>query len=851
MRFIRRMLWREIRTSWSRLGFFFLCVGIGVAAIIALRSVVQNVRLTLTQEARALIGADLILQSTRPLEGDVRARIEALLAAQGVTETTNVVETQTMVSPVEGRGNGQVKLVEIRGVEAAFPYYGAIELEQGGTYSHERVAGRGVVAQPELLIALGLEVGDELRIAGQTFVVRGTILRDRAQRGGIAFGPRVYVDLADLRATSLFGFGSRASYQLLARLPGPDPGPLTTELRAALRQDLVSVRSWQTLEDRIGRNLAMAENYLSLVGFVIVVLGGIGVWSVTRVIVQQKLRSVAILKCIGATSGRVLTIYVLQVLTLAAGGSLLGLGIAAVSLALVPASLVETLGVSGVSVTWSAALQGTAVGILVSLLFALVPLLEIRQVKPLLLLRADSAGQARVRTWESWLAGAFISVALVAVAMWQADSVRAGLFVSGGLAAAAALLYGASLLLVRVTRPLARSRVFAVRHAVISLSRPGNQTRVILMAVGLGCFFVLGVRALQANLVYQLSRQVGENSPDFVLIDVQADQVASLERTVEPFLRKPARITPLVRGRVMSVLGPRISLPDREAIRDRGRELGREFGLTFRSNLESNERLVEGVFWADPVARSDVPDGVDTEVSVERELAMEAGLSLGDRLTFDVAGQTLSAQVTSIRTVEWSDSENGGFVFVLRPGAAVGRVSHTYVGFLQVRDDPAARGALQREIVLAHPNVSVINVRDVLTAVRDVVDDVTLGVTVVGAVTLLAGILVLVGAVAMTKFQRLYEAAIYRTLGAGTRLVMAMVAVEYGILGLLAGILGAAGALGLSWVLATYLLEIEWRPAPAALTAGAFGTAALVALVGLAASLDILIRKPLGTLRSE
>ena len=850
MTFVRRMLWRELRSSWSRLGFFFLCVGIGVAAIIALRSVVQNVRTTLTGEARSLIGADLVLQSTRPIAGDVRLRIDRELAVFGATGTLDLIETQTMAAPAEGRGNGQVKLVEIRGIADGFPYYGTIELEQRGAFTHTLVANHGAVVQPELLIALGLEVGDTLRLAGQAFEVRGTIAKDRAQRGGIAFGPRVYVALDDLKATSLLGFGSRASYQLLARYP-PDPAGLTLRLREVLRQDPVTVRSWKTLEDRIGRNLSMAENYLSLVGFVIVVLGGIGVWSVTRVIVQQKIRSVAILKCLGASSGRVLAVYVLQVLILALGGSVLGLAIAAVGLAMVPASIVASFGVADVSVTASAAAQGTAVGLLVSLLFALVPLLEIRQVKPLLLLRADTTGTARRRSWQSLTAAVAISLALAVVAMWQADSVRAGLIVTGGLAVAAGFLYVASLLLVRLTHPLTRSRIFAVRHAVISLSRPGNQTRVVLMSVGLGCFFVLGVRAVQANLLSQINRQVGENSPDFVLIDIQSDQVEGLKKIVEPYLRRPARITPLMRGRVASVDGSRTKLPDREAIRERGRGLGREFGLTFRNALESNERTIDGEFWTSPVDDSRPTGEPDTDVSIERELATESGIGLGDRVTFDIAGQLLAARVTSVRSVEWSDSQNGGFVFVLRPSPAVGRAAHNYVGFLQVVDDPNMRGGLQRDVVKNHPNVSVINVRDVIASIRDVVDDVTVGVTVVGFVTLLAGALVLIGAVAMTKFQRLYEAAIYRTLGAGTRLITAMVAVEYGILGVLAGALGAIGAVGLSWVLARYLLEIEWQPAFTMLSVGVVGTAALVGVVGVLASIDVLLRKPLSTLRSE
>jgi putative ABC transport system permease protein len=211
----------------------------------------------------------------------------------------------------------------------------------------------------------------------------------------------------------------------------------------------------------------------------------------------------------------------------------------------------------------------------------------------------------------------------------------------------------------------------------------------------------------------------------------------------------------------------------------------------------------------------------------------------------------LTARVTSIRKVLWDEAQNGGFVFVLRPAPAVRRMSQTFVGFLALGADPSARVSAQRAFLAVAPNVSAIDVREVLASVREVIDNATLGVTVVGAVTLVGGVLILIGAVAMTKFQRLYEAAIYRTLGAGTRLIASMVAIEYGVLGLLAGVMGASGALVMSWALATGLFDIRWRPAPGLLAIGVVITAAAVSIVGLAASAEILVRKPLGTLRGE
>jgi putative ABC transport system permease protein len=397
---------------------------------------------------------------------------------------------------------------------------------------------------------------------------------------------------------------------------------------------------------------------------------------------------------------------------------------------------------------------------------------------------------------------------------------------------------------------LTRSPRFAIRHAVLGLGRPGNQTRVVLLSVGLGCFFIVGVRAMQASLLHELSTQVGEQSPDLVLIDIQADQVDSLKALVAPFLRGTARITPLMRGRVAAVEGPELELPTVEAVRSR-RGLGREFGLTFRNSLESNERLLDGRTWDGPLSAGDDSGGADTEVTVEEDLFDDAGLSIGDVIRFDIAGTLLRARITGVRSVDWEDSQNGGFVFVLRPASAVQRAAHSYVGFLQVVDDPLQRGALQRDLVRSHPNVSVIDVRDVIASIREIVDNVTLGVTIVGAVTLAGGVLILVGAVAMTKFQRLYETAIYRTLGASTRVIAAMMATEYGVLGTLAGLLGTAGGFGLSWMLSEYLFDIDWQPSGALFAAGVLGTSAAVVTVGVTASLDVLRRKPLATLRSE
>jgi putative ABC transport system permease protein len=866
MTFVLRMMGRELRASWRRLLFFFVCVAIGVGAIVALRSVIQSVRGGLVSEARGIIASDVLISTNRPWTGEVTQALNTRLSGGEVLARMDAIETATMVRPEQGAATA--RMVELRGVQAGFPFYGRIELQGKQTFSHDLLRGYGALVRPELLTQLGTSVGQRVIIGGRPFTIRGVITREPGRRAGVfSFGSRVLVDYDDLRATELLAFGSRASYQILLRVRDSAVEALTRDLRRDFRDRFVQARSYRSTEDDIGEDLLRAENYLSLVGFIMVVLGGIGVWSVTRVFVKQKIRSVAILKCVGATAGQVLATYVAQVLLLGLAGSLLGVVIAAVAIAAIPASAAAAFNDVPYGLTWSAAVQGVAVGLLVSLLFSLVPLLEVRRVKPLLLLRGnDTAAPMPVQSADRGRfpfslfpllltkidpvqvgATLLVTAALVAIAAWQAASIRVALVVCGGFAGIALILHGAGAVFVRAVRPLALAPYFPLRHAVVSLRRPGNQTRVILLAVGLGSFFVLGVRALQSNLLAQFTVQLDRSGADMFLVDIQQDQVEGVRGFINALKAGEARLIPVLRARVTSVRGKDVNLESYADVRGRG-GLGREYVITYRNHLEPNEKLVAGQFWAGQPPLP--PDATELEVSIERSINMRSRVTVGDVMRFDVLGRVVQAKVTSIREVEWGDARNGGFMFVFRPGV-LERAPHTYIGTLRAPEEPTRRALFQRDLVAKFPNVSVIDVREVMASFQAVLDNVTFAISVVGGVALGSGVLILIGAVAMTKFQRVYEAAILRTLGASTRLLATMLALEYSALGLIAGLIGAAGALALSWAVCRFVFQIDWRPAPGLLTAGAFVTAALVCVIGVIASGDVLRKKPLAALRAE
>jgi putative ABC transport system permease protein len=422
------------------------------------------------------------------------------------------------------------------------------------------------------------------------------------------------------------------------------------------------------------------------------------------------------------------------------------------------------------------------------------------------------------------------------VASWQAASLRIGLSVCIGFVVLSAVLNLLGSALTRMTRPLANSSWFPLRQAVLHLARPGNQTRVVLLTVGLGTFFIMGVRGLQVNLLDQFALQIGDQAPDLFLIDIQQDQAPALQQFLAERLRDTQpKLIPVLRARVTARGG---TLDDMEDLKGRGL-LSREYTITYRGHLEPNETVMAGRFPA------------KGEVSVEDGIRQRFGIRMGDLVRFDILGRVVDARVTSVRKVNWRDGRNGGFMFVFGPGT-FDDAPHYYIAPVRVTGaDTAARASLEHDIVSRFPNVSVIDLRDLLQTVRNVFDVVSVAINVVGTLVVLTGAMILIGAVAVTKFQRVYEAAIFKTLGASSRSIGALLLIEYGLLGTLAGAVGSFGALVLGWGVSRYALDIPWQPAVAENFISTLVTSILIAVVGVAASADVLRQKPLATLRAE
>ena len=864
MKFVLNMAWREMRASWYRLLLFFLCIAIGVGSIVALRSFTQVMKISVAREVRTVSGADVRVALNQPWKPETKAVLERYSTSPLVTGHTQLFDTQTMVRSASD-SNARPVLVQLMAVGEQFPLYGQLKLVGGARYTPALLNEQGVLASQGLLSQLNLKAGDTIKIGLSTFTIRGVIERLPGITEFVPV-PRVAIAYAEVEALGLTVFGSRGRYGWLFKtIDGQDEAlvkELAREFRTTRLDGLWSFRGEQNfMREMLGR----LEGFLSMIGLAILVLGGIGIASVTRVFVQQKMKTIAILKVLGGRNRRVLGAYLMQVVALSLGGSLTGLLLAGVITVIGSRLLAGRLPFDfEPTLTWQASLQGVGIGVFVTLLFALPPLLEIRRVKPILVLRSQDFGRATPRvnkfsvTKLGWLreidwarlgAGALVLPGLMAIAFWQSSSLRiAGIFLAALVTTAVALNLAGWTLMYSLRR-VRHLPSFVLRQGVSSLYRPGNQTRVVLFTVGLGALFIITMRFHQVHVQRQYNLDLDSMSADLFMVDLQKDQRLDAEATLARLGCTEMKFIPIVQGRIIGFRrdpGNQNLWPNRLPQNELRGRLTWERRYSYRPNLEEHEKIIAGKFW-------DSTPSTEPEVSVDQRYAEDIQLGVGDKLFFDIVGQRIEAKVTSIRTTKQRYrpvSNLARFNIIFRPGA-LEEAPQTFIGGAKGPPPGAQRAELQRELVEQFLNVTVIDGFDAIAEIQKRFREAQFAVSFIGGFVFLCGALILTGSIAMTKFHRLYEAAILKTLGAKKRLIIYITLIEYGVLGLLAGVIGSAAAMGLTWTFYKYELNIPWEMLPSVNLAGVGVTLLLVVVVGVMASWDVMVKKPLGILRAE
>ena len=846
--FVIRLAARETRAAWRRLLVLTASVAVGTGALVAINAFSDNLRGSVRDQARALLGADLSLSSRKPLEGHAAAVLDTLAEGGRTARTVNFAG-MAYVPRTTG-----TRLVQVTAVEGDFPFYGEITTEPRSAWK-DLHGGPRVVVEPALLTQLDARLGDTLALGEGRFVITGTVTGIPGDVGvRAAFGARVFIPAATLESTKLLGFGSRAEYAAFVQLPaGRDAQALAKQYRPRLRADRVRIRSVEEDRDNLSETLGRLTDYLGLVALIALLLGGLGVASAVTVFIRRKLGAIAALRCIGATSRQVFAAYLLQSAAMGLLGSVIGVVLGLAIQRLLPGLLQQFLPVTVTpSISWRAIVLGLGTGLWVSVVFALIPLLGVRRVSPLAAIRRDYE-PARGRDPLVLPVLVLLAASVVALAALQVGSWTSALAFTGGIGGALLVLWLASWALARAVRRWTPARwPYVWRQGLANLHRPANQTVTVVLSLGFGAFLLTTLFLVQHNLLRQLTLGGGAARPNLVFFDIQPDQRGPLVELLREQGVDGSAPVPIVPMRINAVNGRpvlRVTGDSAEWATDStpggGRNSGwafrREYRSTYRDSLVGSEKLVAGKWWE---PRTDGPGAISVEVG----LASELDVTIGDTITWDVQGVLLPTVVRSIREVDWARFDTNFFV-VFEPGL-LEQAPQSFVILGRV-DDPAARGRLQRTVVERFGNVTTVDLATLQGAVENLVDQVTLAIRFMAAFSLLTGALVLVGAVATSRFQRIREGALLRTLGATRRQVLRVVLAEYLALGGLAAIVGVGLAILAAYAIATWVFEGPFAVPVPAVTLLAFLVTAGTALLGALNSRDVLRLPPLQVLREE
>jgi putative ABC transport system permease protein len=851
--FVLRMAVREVRASPRRLLLLTTSVAVGVAALVAINSFTANLRESVRRQAQALLGADLSLESRQPLPASAGRLIDTLVSRGAEEARVTNFSAMAFVPRTDG-----TRLVQVAAIRGGYPFYGRIRTEPDAAWSGLQSA-RQVVVDPSLLTALRARVGDTLALGEARFTISGTVVSAPGNVGlRAAFGPRVFIPARFLEETRLLGFGARAEYEAYLRLPaGISAEAIAKEHQTRLRGERVRLRTVADDRERLNETLSRLTGYLGLVALIALLLGGIGVASAVVVFIRQRMETIAVLRCLGATGRRVLAVYGVEAAGMALAGSLVGAAVGVGFQQALPGLLAELLPVDvETAVSWSAIALGVGMGLWVALVFALFPLLSVRRVPPLAALRRDYEAEPRPRDPWRWVVSVALAASTVALAAIQVGSLRQGATFAAGVAVALLVLWAASWALVRGARRwLPSGWPYLWRQGLSNLHRPSNQTVTVVLAIGFGAFLLGTLVLVQLNLLQQLRLTGGPARPNLVLFDIQPDQLSAIQRELRDAGLSSADPVPIVPMRIASVKGR----PVRGILSDTS-DLGagsgswafrREYRSTYRDTLVASERLAAGSWWkaGTPATGAAGNNGGDLPgISVESGLAQELGVGLGDEIVWDVQGIQIPTRVASLREVDWARFEPNFFV-VFEPGSLEG-APHTLVTLTRI-EQPAARGTFQRRLAERLPNVTTLDLSVVQEALERLVDRVVLAIRFMAAFTLATGALVLIGALATSRFQRIREGALLRTLGATRAQLFRIVLAEYFALGAMAAAVAAVLSAAAAWALAKWVFEGRFSPQPGPLAALVLGVVALTVVVGLVNSREVIRRTPLEVLRGE
>jgi len=840
---ILRMAWRDSRGSRKRLALYLSAMVLGVAALVAIRGFGDNLTRTVDRESKTLLGADLQLEADAPLRDSTEAFVDSIGGEQA--------RRLSFASMAYFPSTGGTRLAAVRAVEGGYPFYGELDTRPDSASARYQAA-QGALVDGTLLRQFGVQVGDSVRIGRTRYPIVGELQQAPGESSFTsAASPRIYVPRARLD-TSLFGRGSRVEYEVFFKFEEDrDVEQIVSSIQPFLERYDLDVDTVEEEASDWQNGLSDLYRFLSLAGFVALLLGSLGVASAVHVYVQRRLTSIAVLRCLGAKARRTFQIYLAQTGALglfgAGLGSILGVGLQA----FVPRLLTDFLPFQvQFTMSWTAVGLGLAVGVGITLLFALWPLLEVRGVSPLQALRTEETpSTGGWRDPARWVVAAAIAAGVSGVAVLQAPSWEIGL----GYAASVAAVFGVLALVAQgivagVRRFFPTSWSYPWRQGLANLYRPRNQTTVLLLALGLGTFLIMTLVLVERTLLEQIQIAGGENRPNLVMFDIQNDQIDGVAETVRTAGGAVLAREPIVTMRLQSVKGRSLEALRQDSTVNVNWAYERQYRVTYRDHLSESETLVAGNF-VGSVDGNPLQSGAAVPISMERDMAREElNVSIGDTLTFDVQGRAVTTYISSLRKVNWQ--RFGTNYFVVFPKGVLEPAPQTHVLLSQTSGEQES-AQVQQQVVQRYPNVSAIDLSLLLSVFKDLFGRLAYVVRFMALFSVFTGLIVLAGAVVVSRYQRAEESVLLKTLGASRQTVFRIMTVEYLFLGAFAAATGILLALIGAWALSYFVFEGPFIVAPWSLAA-AFVVVTVVTIgIGLWNSRGLYDRPPLEVLRSE
>lgn len=829
---------REMRSGLGGFRLFIACLALGVGAIAAILSFSRAVEEGLRADAREILGGDVAVSL---LYREATPEQVAWLGKQG--EMTRWIDSRSMARPV--KPDGRTALIQLKALEPAYPLYGAVELQGGGSLADalaQRDGVWGAVVEETGLKRMNVALGDQLKVGDATVELRGVIVRepDRGMNAFASLGPRLMIPLAAIAESGLAQQGSLLTWEYRLRLsPGASDLQTIGRMKAAFPEAGWRVRGLGDAGGSLQFWLSRLTQFLSLVGLAALLVGGVGVGNAISSFLTARLRTIATLKCLGAPQRLVFLVYFLQIGALALLGVAIGVVIGAALPFLAQSAIADLLPLRArVDIYIRPLLTAGTFGLLVSLLFALLPLLRARAVSAATLMRGAVVGSRRVALGElALIAGA--AVVLAGFTVYVAPDRRtAAWFVLGATGAFIAfplLARGLMWAAARVGKP----RLAALRLALANLHRPGSPTPIVMLSLGLGLTVLVATALIEGNLREQLTQRIPRDAPAFFFVDIQSSQIADFEKTIAavPGAGKLEEV-PSLRGRIVKIAGQPVTqamVPS-----DARWAVDGDRGLTYSATQPEGSRLVAGEWWP--------PDYRGPQlVSFDAALAGAFGIGIGDTITVNVLGRDIEARIASLRRIEWQ-TLSINFVFVFSPGL-LDKAPHTYLA--TVKATPEAEERIFREVTDRFPNVTVVRIRDAVQTASDVLANIGLAVRLIGLLSIVAGILVLAGAMLATQRRRIHEAVVMKVLGATRGRIAGTFAWEFATLGLATALASLAVGTAAAYMVVRNLMNLSWTFLPAVAVTVAMGATALTLAFGLAGTLTALRQRPLALLRNE